>query len=215
MLCFPVLLSLPVLIHLLACISFSVGVHCALERDASETCSEKYVVIIIFRMAICHLFTSSCWLLPHSWCCEAGSERTVVGVQGGWRTVVWAKAGGCVGVECDGEQTSALTIIVFWLASYFAITVFPLLPSWLGCFPSVQFIYKRCNKLSPHNTNDRTPSKSARNTQVSLCQTMWLEYQKLMVSDTESILILEATEGLMRVFKVSLCIHALFLKSSM
>lgn len=85
------------------CVHPSISVYLFLVLCGSPLCcggrrvrdmhsSEKYVVIIIFRMAICHLFPSSYLLLPHSWCCEAGWERTVVGVQGGWRTVVWAKS---------------------------------------------------------------------------------------------------------------------------
>jgi len=70
-----------------------VGVHCAVEGDTSEICiAVRNVVIIIFRMAICHLFPYSYLLLLHSCCGKAGSEKTVVGVQVGWRTVVWAKA---------------------------------------------------------------------------------------------------------------------------
>ncbi len=176
------LLSPPVFIHLLVGISFSfsVGVHCSVERDTHS--SEKYVVIIIFRMAIFHLFPCSSLLLPHSWCREAGWERTVVGVQGDWRTVCeqnhLTSAGGCEDAECDSEQTSALTRIVFWRASYFTITVF--LPS-LCSFDDFPVF----NSFTSAATN--YPQNQHATLNWVLVKTTWLDYQKLMVSDTISI----------------------------
>lgn len=162
--------------------------------------SEKYVVIIIFRMAICHLFPSSYLLLLHSWCCKAGWEKTVVGVQVGWRTAVWAKAsdrrwwcvkwGGCDGAECDSEQTSALTKIVFWLASHFTVTVFSSLPSvWMifHCFIHLQELQQIISSQHEWQDTFKISTQHSSESWWHLVQTMWLDYQKLMVSDTVSM----------------------------